>query len=1008
VFGHARNIATSSNPLAIDTNAPNLVEGRELFAPQGIALDTSANPPILYVSDTGNNRVLAWRNSTGFEVGAPADLVIGQRDRFSTLPLGPATPFSTGLTAPTGLLVDRSGNLFVVDSGNNRVLRYPPPFGQPADAVNPATVIGQPRFDSNTANIDGISEKTLAFRLGNSAPLRVGISFDNDGNLWVTDPGNQRILRYPAASLAQNQPAADLVLGQQSFVGRTGTTDRLDKQLVNQPSAVTVDQGGRLFVTDLNNRVLVFEPPFTNGKPAARIMGIHTQVQGQPAPVLSQFTLGARSGSQNFPPEGVFMIGNRPAVVDTPFHRILVYDPYPDWPAESVSFSPPARTVVGQQDFNSGLRHRGGNQPTGSSFLAPTSAVASATEMFVADTANHRVLVLPGSGATYGPAVRLLGQVGFSLTSVNLIEGRELYSPMAVAVDTTVRPYRLYVADSANNRVLGYNDYLNYKTGQPASIVIGQPNFFSAVVNHPSNDAALPTDTGLNVPQALAVDSAGNLWVADSGNGRVLRFPKPFEQPDSPARRADLVLGQSSFTSQVRDPGARTMRSPSGIAFSLDGSNVNDDRGVLVVVDNAHHRALVFSKPFTSGMAASRVFGQPDFTSSSAGADNNRMNSPRHAAVDTDDRLYIADTLNQRVLIFNNVTLQADQPIPAVVLRNTTGSGRLNRPFSVTVSPNTGEIWVAENVGNAVYRYPRFDQLPTSNFQANFGFTLAGPLGVTLDPFSNLLVADSYHRVGYFVPEMVVTNAATGHIQAMAPGTIISIYPSSPGNFGSDTATRNFNELPQPIPLPQNLSDMQVLIRTNPLAEPEAMPLFFVSAQQINAPLSLRLPESGRAELQVVRPSTGQIFGVAELLMHSAAPGFFTIGSTGIGQIAALNEDGSVNSAQNPIARGQVIQMFGTGQGVVPNAPADGELTPGALPSRDQPRVIINSREVTPEYSGLAPGLIGVWQINVRIPDFVPPSDAIDVVVLQSSVPSNLRVDPSTNRPIRTTIAVKQ
>jgi uncharacterized protein (TIGR03437 family) len=591
---------------------------------------------------------------------------------------------------------------------------------------------------------------------------------------------------------------------------------------------------------------------------------------------------------------------------------------------------------------------------------------------------------------------------------VNLIEGRELFSPVAMAVDTTVRPYRLYVADSGNNRVLGYRDYLKYKTGEPASIVIGQPNFFTAGVNYPSNESGRPTETGLNNPLGLTVDSAGNLWVADSGNGRVLRFPKPFEQPDTPARQADLVIGQSSFTSQVLDPGARTLRSPVGIAFSLRGADVNSSEGSLIVVDNAHHRALVFSKPFANGMAASRVFGQPDFTSSSAAAENNRMNSPRHAAVDTDDRLYIADTLNQRVLIFDNVTLQPDQPIPAVVLRNTTGNGRLNRPFSVSVSPHTGEIWVADNSANAVFRYPRFDLLPTANFQANFSFTSAGPLGVLLDPFTNLLVADSYHRVGYFVPEVVVTNAATGHIQAFAPGTIISIFPSLTGNFGSDTVTRNFDQLPQPIPLPRDLSDMQVLVRTNPLAEPQPMPIFYVSAQQINAPLSLQLPESGRVELQIVRPSTGQIFGVAELLMHSASPGFFTIGSTGIGQIAALNEDGTVNSAQNPIARGQVIQLFGTGQGIVPNAPADGELTPGALPSRDRPRVIVNSREVTPEYSGLAPGLIGVWQLNVRIPDFVPPGEAIDVVVLQSSVPSNLRVDPATNRPIRTTIAVKQ
>src|SRR5688500_16204034 len=66
IFGHARNIATSTDPQAIDTNAPNLVEGREFFAPQSVALDTSVTPPILYVSDTRNNRIMAWRNSTAF------------------------------------------------------------------------------------------------------------------------------------------------------------------------------------------------------------------------------------------------------------------------------------------------------------------------------------------------------------------------------------------------------------------------------------------------------------------------------------------------------------------------------------------------------------------------------------------------------------------------------------------------------------------------------------------------------------------------------------------------------------------------------------------------------------------------------------------------------------------------------------------------------------------------------------------------------------------------------
>src|SRR5689334_18912019 len=57
---------------------PNLVEGREFFQPQGIALDTSATPPIIYVSDTGNHRILAWKDATSFRNGQPADLVVGQ------------------------------------------------------------------------------------------------------------------------------------------------------------------------------------------------------------------------------------------------------------------------------------------------------------------------------------------------------------------------------------------------------------------------------------------------------------------------------------------------------------------------------------------------------------------------------------------------------------------------------------------------------------------------------------------------------------------------------------------------------------------------------------------------------------------------------------------------------------------------------------------------------------------------------------------------------------------
>ena len=72
-------------PLLIPkTGNPNLVEGRELWSPTGIAFDFAASPPYVYVADTLNNRVLAWKNSTGFTNGQPADLVIGQPDKYTT------------------------------------------------------------------------------------------------------------------------------------------------------------------------------------------------------------------------------------------------------------------------------------------------------------------------------------------------------------------------------------------------------------------------------------------------------------------------------------------------------------------------------------------------------------------------------------------------------------------------------------------------------------------------------------------------------------------------------------------------------------------------------------------------------------------------------------------------------------------------------------------------------------------------------------------------------------
>src|SRR5262245_22737612 len=346
--------------LTLNTKSPNLVEGRELYEPRGIAVDTSVNPPVLYVSDFWNNRVLGWKNASAFANGAKADLVVGQKDFFSTSVGGPGQPFATGLYLPSGLAVDKAGNLYVIDTGNNRILRFPKPYSQTEQF--PDLVIGQTGFSCatcrspNSGVASGASARTVNIFNG-SGPFVAGIAFDAQENLWFTDSANNRVLRYPASALgavASPGPAADLVLGQTDFVTITLPQQPQDqiaqnKSILVQPSSLAFDPAGRLFVSDSADRVLVFQPnlspqTFDNGRAALRILGLAPLPRpGQPLARPNQYQFSN--------PTGVFMVGSSPGVVDSGNHRFMLFDPFgdPSWPADS-ALSPPAKASgeVGQ------------------------------------------------------------------------------------------------------------------------------------------------------------------------------------------------------------------------------------------------------------------------------------------------------------------------------------------------------------------------------------------------------------------------------------------------------------------------------------------------------------------------------------------------------------------------------------------------------------------------------------------------------------------------------------
>ena len=579
---------------------PNLVEGREFDTPEGLALDLSTNPPALYVSDVLNNRVLGFKSATSFANGQAANLVLGQPDLFTTASRRDRdVRFPKDCRPPAVLPSTLRGNVYVLDAGNNRILRFPKPFAQTGSPV-PDLVIGQPSFLTNGINQAGISASSLALTTttssGSLAALQAFITFDASGNLWVADAGNNRLLRFNAnvlGSPASPGPAADLVLGQTDFV--TGTYNPPASNPLTSlisfttPSGIAFDSAGRLFaaesISSRQGRILMWNPPFYTGQPAARLLGVDNN--NPPPPTTSEFRLGPAPG-------GLFPIGNAIGAVDTFNSRVLIFPPVEQW-IPNVTYQA-AVEVAGQTDFSSKASNLGNPTAGPIGFSRPGAALFFGSELYVADSFNNRVVVMPQNGNTFGPATRVLGQDLMTLNAPNLVEGRELDFGGAngngfdagVTVDLNSNPPHLYIADTYNNRILGYKDMRTVQTGTKADIVIGQPDFQQVLTNYPANDPNRPTASGLSLPTGLAVDLSGNLYVSDTGNGRVLRFPQPFANYTPGAlEQADLVLGQSSFTSPIiPDATDRTMAAPSGLAFTLAGG--------LLVADFVLNRVLYF------------------------------------------------------------------------------------------------------------------------------------------------------------------------------------------------------------------------------------------------------------------------------------------------------------------------------------------------------------------------------------------------------------------------------
>jgi uncharacterized protein (TIGR03437 family) len=220
-----------------------------------------------------------------------------------------------------------------------------------------------------------------------------------------------------------------------------------------------------------------------------------------------------------------------------------------------------------------------------------------------------------------------------------------------------------------------------------------------------------------------------------------------------------------------------------------------------------------------------------------------------------------------------------------------------------------------------------------------------------------------------------IVNAASG-ASTIAPGTFIAIYGA---DFGATSVASG-------APFPAQLGGTQVLLGGEPL------PLYFTSSGQIDAIVPYDITPNSAQQLIV---QTGTAVSVPQTVMvGTAQPGIFTQNASGSGAGAILVQDSAgnvaLNTATHPAGAGDALVIFCTGLGTVsPSVPA-GSAAPGSTLSWADNAVTVTVGGVNAQvlFYGLAPGWVGLYQVNVLVPAGIAPGPNVAVVLTAAGAAS--------------------
>jgi sugar lactone lactonase YvrE len=321
------------------------------------------------------------------------------------------------------------------------------------------------------------------------------------------------------------------------------------------------------------------------------------------------------------------------AVSDTGNCRVLLYD-------TPLTTDENASVVLGEANFTAQGNCQEYSRSSASTIAPDGLAIdAGGGNLFVADPNFCRVVMFAPPFTNGMSASLVLGQTGFASPegSCSTSGASGMMFPKAVAVDGSGD---VWVADENANRVTEFVP--PFTNGMAASLVIGQTSFQGTGCNEqqvpPSQPTPPATSSSLCGPASLAFDTKGDLWVGDWQNFRVLEFTPPF----TTGMAASVVLGQTASLQGA-------VGFASGLAFDANGD--------LWMSDMFLYRVLEFTPPFTNGMAASTVVGEPNFLSIAPGsidfqATPSNLNAPSGLTFDSSGDLIVTTSANSRAMIF--------------------------------------------------------------------------------------------------------------------------------------------------------------------------------------------------------------------------------------------------------------------------------------------------------------------------------------------------------------------